>query len=41
MDSLDLIKEKFKNDSFAKNFGVVLEELTEDSVKMYMKLTHK
>jgi len=39
MDSLDLIKEKFKNDNFAKNFGVVLEELTEDSVKMSMKLT--
>ena len=39
MNSLDLIKEKFKNDNFANNFGVVLEELTEDSVKMYMKLT--
>ena len=39
MDSLDLIKEKFKSDNFANNFGIVLEELTEDSVKMYMKLT--
>ena len=39
MDSLDLIKEKFKNDKYTKSFGVVLDELTEDSVKMYMKLT--
>lgn len=41
MDKLDLIKEKFKKDNFAQNFGVVLDELTEDSVKMHMKLTDK
>ena len=39
MDALELIKEKFKNDEFAKNFGVVLDELSKDKVKMHMELT--
>ncbi|MHA1845248.1 MAG: PaaI family thioesterase [Promethearchaeota archaeon] len=35
---LEIIKEKFKNDAFARNFGIVLDSLTEDSVKMHMKI---
>ena len=41
MDKLEIIKEKFKNDKFAQNFGVVLDDLTENSVKMHMELTPK
>lgn len=41
MDNLEFIKEKFKNDRFAQNFGIVLDELTENTVKMHMKLTPK
>ncbi len=41
MENLELIKEKFKQDNFAKNFGIVLDDITEDSVKMHMKLTPK
>ena len=38
MDALELIKDKFKNDNFAKNFGIVLDELKDDYVKMHMEL---
>lgn len=38
MDSLELIKMKFKNDNFAKNLGVILDDLTMDYVKMHMQL---
>ena len=38
MNPLEIIKEKFKNDKFAKSFGIVLDELTNDIVKMHMKL---
>jgi uncharacterized protein (TIGR00369 family) len=38
MDKLEVIKEKFKNDSFAQSFGIILDELTEDTVKMHMVL---
>lgn len=41
MDNLEFIKEKFKNDRFAQNFGIVLDELTENTVKMHLKLTPK
>jgi len=37
MNNLEIIKDKFKKDSYAKEFGVVLDELTEDSIKMHMK----
>jgi len=39
MDSLELIKNKFKNDNYAKKFDIVLDDLKEDFVKMHMKLT--
>ena len=38
MDKLELIKEKFKNDNFACNFSIILDELSEDKVKMHMEL---
>lgn len=38
MDALEIIKEKFKNDNFANHFGVILDELEENKVKMHMKL---
>ncbi|TFG23893.1 MAG: hotdog fold thioesterase [Promethearchaeota archaeon] len=38
MDKLELIKDKFKNDNFAKNLGVILDDLKEDFVKMHMEL---
>ncbi|MGQ4875433.1 MAG: PaaI family thioesterase [Promethearchaeota archaeon] len=38
MNSLDVIKKKFENDAFAKNFGIILDDLTEDEVKMHMEL---
>jgi acyl-CoA thioesterase len=41
MDNLEFIKEKFKNDRFAQNFGIVLDELTENTVKMHILLTPK
>jgi uncharacterized protein (TIGR00369 family) len=35
---LELIKKKFAEDNFAKNFGITLDDLTENTVKMHMKL---
>jgi acyl-CoA thioesterase len=39
MDSLELIKNKFKSDNYAKRFDIVLDALEENFVKMHMKLT--
>ncbi|TXT64407.1 MAG: Acyl-coenzyme A thioesterase PaaI [Promethearchaeota archaeon] len=41
MDNLNLIKEKFKEDNYARNFGIELDDLTKNSVKMHMTLTPK
>ena len=41
MNNLEIIKEKFKKDSYAKELGVVLDELTEDSIKIHMRLDSK
>jgi acyl-CoA thioesterase len=38
MNNLEIIKKKFENDKFANNFNIVLDDLTEDSVKMHMEL---
>ena len=38
MDKLEIIKDKFKADNYAKNLGVILDDLTEDYVKMHMEL---
>ena len=36
---LNIIKEQFKKDNYAKKFGIVLDSLSERSVKMHMELT--
>ena len=38
MNKLDVIIEKFKDDNYAKKFGIILDELTETSIKMHMQL---
>lgn len=38
MNNLDVITEKFKNDNYAKNFDIILDDLTENTVIMHMKL---
>jgi acyl-CoA thioesterase len=38
MDKLEVIKDKFKNDNFAMNLDVKLDDLTENYVKMHMIL---
>ena len=38
MKNLEITKEKFKNDGFAKKMGIKLDDLTEDTVKMRMEL---
>lgn len=38
MDNLEIIRNKFKNDNFAKNLGIILDDLTIDYVKMHMHL---
>ncbi|MHA1340564.1 MAG: PaaI family thioesterase [Promethearchaeota archaeon] len=40
-DNNEIVKEKFKNDNFAKMMGIELEDLTETSIRMKMKLTEK
>ena len=39
MDNLDLILNKFKNDNFAKKLGIVVDDLTENMVRMHVTLT--
>ncbi|TFG05727.1 MAG: PaaI family thioesterase [Promethearchaeota archaeon] len=41
MDKLDIIREKFRDDKFAQNLGIVIDELADDFVKMHMLLTPK
>jgi len=38
MDNIEIIKERFQRDRFSQQFGIVLDNLTENSVKMHMKL---
>ncbi|HMF33553.1 MAG TPA: PaaI family thioesterase [Candidatus Lokiarchaeia archaeon] len=38
MDPLDLVREKFANDAFANQFGIILDDLTESTVQMHMEL---
>ncbi len=39
MDKLEIILNKFKNDNYANKLGVIVDDLTEDTVKMHMRLT--
>ncbi|MHA1793242.1 MAG: PaaI family thioesterase [Promethearchaeota archaeon] len=41
IQSLDLIKNKFKADQYANNLGIILDEITEKQVKMHLALTEK
>ena len=38
MDKLEFIKNKFKIDNFAQKFNIILDDLTETTVKMHMNL---
>ncbi|MBN2151963.1 MAG: PaaI family thioesterase [Candidatus Lokiarchaeota archaeon] len=38
MNSLDIIKEQFKRDNFANKFKIVLDDVTETTVKAHMVL---
>ncbi len=38
MDSLQLVKDLFAKDAFARQFGIVLDDLTPDMVKMHVEL---
>jgi len=38
MNHLAIIKEKIKNDNYANNFGIILDDLKDDYVKMHMEL---
>ena len=38
MNNLEIIQKKFENDKFANNFNIVLDDLTEESIKMHMEL---
>ena len=38
MNKLDVITEKFKNDNYAKNYGIILDDLKENTIKMHMQL---
>lgn len=41
MDSLHIIKEKFKSDKFATEMGIILDDLSPGNVKMHMVLDEK
>ena len=38
MNKLDVITKKFKNDNYAKNYGIILDDLKENTIKMHMQL---
>jgi acyl-CoA thioesterase len=38
MDPLTIVREKFSNDAFANQFGIVLDDLTATTVHMHMEL---
>jgi acyl-CoA thioesterase len=38
MDNLDIIRDKFKDDKYAQQFGIELDNLTEKTVLMHMKV---
>ncbi|MBI5586438.1 MAG: hotdog fold thioesterase [Deltaproteobacteria bacterium] len=37
-EHLEIVKKKFKNDNYAKFLGIVLDELTDDTIRMHMQL---
>ena len=37
-EHLEIVKKKFESDSYAKFLGIVLDELTDDTIRMHMQL---
>jgi len=37
-EHLDLVRKRFEQDKYAKSFGIVLDELTDDTIQMHMRL---
>lgn len=38
MDPIEIIKEKFLDDKFAKRMGILLDEISNEHIKMHMKI---
>lgn len=38
MDSLEIIKKQFEQDQYAKTLGIILDDLTQTTIKMHMQL---
>ncbi len=38
MNSLEIVRNKFKNDGFANTMGIILDDLTGNTIRMHMKL---
>ena len=38
MDPIEIIKEKFMDDKFAKRMGIILDEISNEHIKMHMKI---
>jgi acyl-CoA thioesterase len=37
-EHLEIVKKRFEKDRYAKSLGIVLDELTDDTIQMHMKL---
>ena len=37
-EQIEIARKRFEKDKYAKSLGIVLDELTEDTVKMHMQL---
>jgi acyl-CoA thioesterase len=37
-EQLDIVRKRFEKDNYSKHLGIVLDELTEDAIRMHMKL---
>ena len=37
-EKLEIVKKQFENDKFAKSMGIVLDQLTENTIRMHMHL---
>ena len=37
-EHLEIVKKRFESDNYAKFLGIVLDELTDDTVQMHMQL---
>jgi len=37
-EHLEIVKNQFENDNYAKFLGIVLDDLTDDTIRMHMQL---